>query len=181
MASIKGINIVIGSDTTGLQVALKDVNKHSREIASELKQVERLLKFNPQNTELLAQKQALLAEQVDNTRQKLETLKAAQEQVNEQFKKGEISVEQHRAFQRELVKTESQLKNYEQQLRQATLQADTFAAKTTEMGEKLSKVGQRMSEVGKTLSTRLTAPLAAMGAVAGKAAIDFESAFAGVA
>ena len=180
MASIKGINIVIGSDTTGLQAALKDVNKHSREIASELKQVERLLKFNPQNTELLAQKQALLAEQVDNTRQKLETLKAAQEQVNEQFKKGEISVEQHRAFQRELVKTESQLKNYEQQLRQATLQADTFAAKTTEMGEKLSKVGQRMSEVGKTLSTRLTAPLAAMGAVAGKAAIDFESAFAGV-
>src|SRR5690554_2498637 len=101
---IKGITIEIGGNTQPLNKALEDVNKKSKSIQSELKQVERLLKLDPKNTELLAQKQKLLGDAVENSREKLDRLRATQEQVNEQFKKGEISEEQYRAFQREVVK-----------------------------------------------------------------------------
>src|SRR5699024_12049157 len=86
--------------------ALKDVNKESRDIQRELRDVDRLLRFNPKNTELLAQKKKLLAQQVEVTRKRLDKLKGAQEQVTEAFKKGEISEEQYRAFQREITETE---------------------------------------------------------------------------
>ena len=180
-ATIKGITVQIGSDTTGLQAALSDVNKHARDIQSELRQVERLLKFNPHDTELLAQKQQLLADQVENTRKKLDTLKTAQEQVNEQFKKGEISEEQHRAFQRELIKTEDQLRSYEAQLKKVNIQSADFVAKAGEIGSKLQDIGGKLTDVGKKWSMHVTAPLTALGVISTKSAIDFESAFAGVA
>jgi len=162
--SIRGINVVIGSDTTGLSKALKDVNKNARDIASELRQVERLLKFNPKDTTLLAQKQKLLADQVENTKEKLNRLKAAQEQVNEQFKKGEISQGQYRAFERELIKTESQLKHFESQLKSSTSASEQFAKKMQEVGSRLKSAGEKMSSVGKSLSTKLTAPILGVGA-----------------
>src|SRR5699024_692238 len=102
--------------TTGLDKALEGVNKRSRDIQKELREVERLLKFNPGNTELVAQKQKLLADRVSETRDKLDQLKGAQEEVTAAFKRGEISEEQYRAFQREIVETESKLKQYESQL-----------------------------------------------------------------
>ena len=181
MAKIKGITVQIGADTTGLDAALKDVNKTSREISKELREVERLLKFNPHNTEVLAQKQKLLADQVENAREKLSRLKDVQAQVNQQFQEGKISEEQYRAFQRELIKTESQLREYEKALKEVNLQNHEFNQRMQEMGEKLQDVGKQLTDVGKTLSTRLTVPLAALGGVAAKSAIDFESAFAGVA
>jgi TP901 family phage tail tape measure protein len=180
VAKIKGITVRIGADTTGLDAALKDVNKTSREISKELREVERLLKFNPHDTEVLAQKQKLLTDQVENTRAKLQQLRDVQDQVNEQFKKGEIGEEQYRAFQRELIKTESQLKSYEKQLRAVNLQNHEFNQKMQELGEKLQKAGERLTDVGKSLTTRVTAPLTALGGLATKTAIDFESAFAGV-
>jgi len=103
--SIRGINIVISGETTGLQKALADVNKQSKDIQSELKQVEKLLKLDPGNTELLAQKQKLLSDAVAATGEKLNRLRAAQEQVNQQFARGEINEGQYRAFQREIVAT----------------------------------------------------------------------------
>ena len=111
---IKGITIELGADTTGLDQALKKVNKTAESTATELKQVERMLKFDPSNTELLAQKQAILADQISNTSQKLEVLKTAQSQVQEKFDKGEIGAEQYRAFQRELINTESYLKSLQE-------------------------------------------------------------------
>lgn len=178
--TIKGIHVKIGAETTGLQAALKDVNQNARDIASELRQVERLLKFNPHDTELLAQKQQLLAKQVENTREKLDRLKAAQEQVNEQFQKAEISEEQYRAFQRELIKTESQLEYYEKQLKSTTAATNEFVQKTKEAGDKLQNIGKKMTDVGKNLSMKLTAPIVGLGTLATKAAVDFETAFAGV-
>ena len=178
--TIKGIHVKIGADTTGLQAALKDVNQNARDIASELRQVERLLKFNPHDTELLAQKQQLLAQQVENTREKLDRLRTVQEQVNEQFKQGEISEGQYRAFQRELIKTESQLKSYEKQLKSTTAETNEFVQKTKEAGDKLQNIGKKMTEVGKNLSMKLTAPIVGLGTLATKAAVDFETAFAGV-
>jgi len=166
---IKGITIEIGGDTQKLNKALEDVNKKTRDVQSELRQVERLLKLDPGNTELLAQKQKLLAEAVDNSREKLDRLKTAQEQVNEQFKKGEISEEQYRAFQREVVKAEQELEKFEKQLRETGLTAE-------QVGKKLQDAGQKMTGIGKDLSLKVTAPIVAAGAASFKMAADLQDA-----
>ena len=83
MAKIKGITIEIGGNTQPLNKALSDVNKKSKDLQSELRQVDKLLKLDPKNTELLAQKQKLLAEAVQNSKEKLDRLKTTQQQVNE--------------------------------------------------------------------------------------------------
>lgn len=178
--TIKGINVVISADTTALSKALSDVNKKSRDIQSELKQVERLLKFDPSNTEILAQKHKLLADAIQNTQEKLNRLRTVQEQVNEQFARGEISEGQYRAFQREVAKTEQELKKLETQLKGMEPAVKSLGERMQEAGEKMKKAGEKMSDAGKKLSVGVTAPIAAIGTVATKAAIDFESAFAGV-
>jgi len=192
--TIKGINVVIGTDTTGLSKALSDVNKRSKDIQSELKQVEKLLKLDPSNTELLAQKQKLLSDAIANTREKLDRLRAVQEQVNEQFARGEISEGQYRAFQREVVKTEQELASLEKrlesvhpdvqqfgdELEDAGQQAKTAGDRFKEAGDKLKSAGEAMTNAGKKLSVGVTAPIVGLGTVATKAAVDFESAFAGV-
>lgn len=117
--AIKGITIKIGGDTTELGKALESVNKQSDTLSEELREVNRMLKFDPENTELLAQKQKLLAGQVDNTKEKLEKLKEAERQVQEQFARGEVSEAQVRALRREIIKTEGQLQSYEEQAKEA--------------------------------------------------------------
>jgi phage-related minor tail protein len=107
---IKGITIEIGGDTVGLDKALKDVNKQSNSLKSELKDVERLLKFDPGNAEAAAQKQKLLADQINVTADRLQYLKDAQKQVEDQFQKGSISEQQYRNFRREIEFTEGSLK-----------------------------------------------------------------------
>lgn len=174
--TIKGINVVIGSDTTGLSAALADVNKSSREIQGELSKVERLLKFNPKDTQLLAQKQKLLGDQVAVTREKLDSLKNAQAQVNEQFKKGDITEGQYRAFQREVIETESKLKHYENQLKEVTKAKNTLGQKLEEVSGKLKGFSDKASKIGKDLTTKVTAPIVGAGAVAFKMAADMQDA-----
>ncbi len=167
--TIKGINVVIGAETTGLSKALGDVNKKSKDIQSELKQVEKLLKLDPTNTELVAQKQKLLTDAVANTQEKLDRLRTAQEQVNEQFTRGDISEGQYRAFQREVAATEQELKRLEGQLVETGKKAD-------QLGERLSTAGDKMKSAGEKMSVGLTAPIAAGGAVMLKGAMDAEAA-----
>lgn len=168
--NIKGITIEIGGDTQKLNKALEDVNKKSKSIQSELKQVEKLLKLDPKNTELLAQKQKLLAEAVANSKEKLDRLKAAQEQVNKQFQKGEISEEQYRAFQREVAKAEQELAGFEKQLK-----STSEASKT--LGEKMKDAGEKMKNVGDTMTKYVTVPLAAASAGAAAMGKTFDDAF----
>ena len=106
---IKGITVEIGGDTTKLQTALQGVNKEIKNTQSQLKDVEKLLKLDPGNTELLAQKQRLLSDAIGETKEKLETLKTAAAQANEALSKGEISKDQYDALQRELIATEEEL------------------------------------------------------------------------
>ncbi len=113
--TIKGITVQIGGNTGPLNKALGDVDKTSRGLQNELRQVEKLLKLDPTNTELLAQKQKLLADSVDNTKSKLNALKEAEKQVQEQVKQGKISEEQYRAFQREVASTEIKMNSLESQ------------------------------------------------------------------
>ncbi|GGA56408.1 hypothetical protein GCM10007416_32000 [Kroppenstedtia guangzhouensis] len=113
---IQGITIELDGETKGLDKALSDVNKRSRSLQQELRDVDRLLKFDPGNVEALAQKQQLLTQQIENTTERLNRLKSAQSQVEKQFKRGEIGEAQYRAFRREIQYTETQLKKFEKQL-----------------------------------------------------------------
>ena len=116
--SIKGITVEINGEAKGLLNAIRDIEKNSRGLNSELRQVNNALKLDPKNTTLLAQKTQLLSEAVTEARKKLEVLKSTQEQVNKQFERGEISAEQYRAFQREIISTERALTNLHTQQRQ---------------------------------------------------------------
>lgn len=144
---IKGITIDIGGNTAPLNKALADVNKTSRNLQNELKQVDKLLKLDPKNTELLAQKQKLLSEAIGNTKEKLETLKEAEKQAQQQFQNGEISEEQYRALQREIIKTEEELKALEKAAEQSNGTLDKVAEVAGKVGEKSEEIGKKMLPV----------------------------------
>jgi TP901 family phage tail tape measure protein len=185
---IKGITIEIDGSTTGLQKALSSVNTQTYKLQSELRDTERLLKFNPGNTELLAQKQRILAAQVETTKNKLNQLKDAQVQVNRQFAEGKISDAQYRGFQRELTSTESKLKDVEGQLKVADreLNANGTAAKQLARDYKKSfddakqssnNAFDSMKNVGAG-ATAAGAGIAAGFGFAVKSAADFDQAMA---
>lgn len=110
---IKGITIEIGGDTTALSKALSGVNKEINSTQKQLRDVERLLKLDPGNVTLLEQKQRLLADSVEQTKQKLDSLKSAEKQVQQQFAQGKVSQAQYDALQREIVATEADLRKAE--------------------------------------------------------------------
>lgn len=110
---IKGITIEIGGDTTALSKALSGVNKEISTTQKQLRDVERLLKLDPGNVTLLEQKQRLLADSVEQTKQKLDSLKNAEKQVQQQFAQGKVSQAQYDALQREIVATEADLRKAE--------------------------------------------------------------------
>lgn len=171
MASrIQGITVEIGGDTTKLQNALKGVNGQIKSTQSQLKDVNKLLKLDPGNTELLAQKHKLLAEAVSETKEKLATLKTAAEQANTALANGEISKEQYDALQREIVETEQDLKNLETQANQSA----TAVQKIAVTGEKLKTVGDNISSAGQKLLP-VTAGVTALGTASVTTAANFES------
>lgn len=110
---IKGITIEIGGDTTGLSKALAGINKEISNTQKQLKDVDRLLKLDPGNVTLIEQKQRLLASSIDQTKQKLDALKAAEKQVQQQFAEGKATQAQYDALQREIIATESDLRKAE--------------------------------------------------------------------
>jgi len=163
-SNIRGIKIEIGASTTGLQKALEGVNKKSRDLQKELRQVEKLLNMDPGNTELLAQKQELLAEAVENSAEKLQTLKDAQAQVDAQFARGEISNEQYRAFGREVAKAEQELNNFERQLEETGGAAKNTGIDIDKMNESLKNTGDKVKGAGEKFAP---ASAAAAGLLAG--------------
>ena len=173
---IQGITVEIGGDTTKLQTALKGVNTEIRNTQSQLKDVDKLLKLDPGNTELLAQKHRLLGDAVKETKEKLETLKTAAEQANTALANGEITQSQYDGLQREIAETEAKLKSLEEQANQSA----TALQKISATGEKLQSVGNTISGVGTKLLP-VTGAVAAAGTAAVKTAADFESGMSKVA
>ena len=167
---IKGITVEIGGDTTKLQTALKGVNSSIKDTQSQLRDVEKLLKLDPGNTELLAQKHRLLGEAVAGTKEKLETLKTAAEQANTALANGEITQDQYDALQREIIETERNLRELENQANQSA----TALQKISATGEKLKTVGDNMSSAGEKLLP-VTAGVTALGTAAVSTAANFES------
>ncbi|MEO3687160.1 phage tail tape measure protein [Lactococcus lactis] len=148
---ISGITIAIGADTTGVTNGLKDIGKQSNSVNSELRDVERLLKLNPNNVELVAQKQQLLSKQVELTTKKLDGLKGAQADVDRQFKSGDIGEEQYRAFQREVVATEGRLDHYKQSLKDVESSSGEAGNATKGLGGKFDELGQSVEDVGEAV------------------------------
>ena len=173
---IKGITVEIGGDTTKLSKALESVNKNIKNTQTQLKDVEKLLKLDPTNTELLSQKHKLLADAVSATKDKLSTLKIAAEQANTALANGEISQQQYDALQREIVETE-------QELRRLQTEADktnTAFAKIGAADEVMQNVGNKISGAGEKLMP-ITAGVTALGTLAVKTGADFDSAMSKVA
>ena len=152
---IKGITIEIGGETTGLQNALKDVNKRSNDLTKELKDVERLLKFDPGNVEALAQKQKLLTQQIENTTEKLDKLKAAEQQVQAQFQNGKISEEQYRAFRREIEFTQGSLDGLKNKLGNMKSEQENVASSTRQLETLFSATGKSVDDFAGALGNRL--------------------------
>ncbi len=177
MASrIQGITVEIGGDTTKLSTALSKVNKEIRDTQSQLKDVNKLLKLDPGNAELMAQKQRLLSQAVSETKEKLDALKLAGQQANEALAKGEISQSQYDALQREIIETEHALRDLERQAEQSSVALQKIGA----AGEKLQNVGSAIEGVGHKLMP-VTAAVGGLSAAAVKVASDFDSAMSQVA
>ncbi|MBC1817255.1 phage tail tape measure protein [Listeria seeligeri] len=153
---IQGITIELDGDTKGLNSALKSVNSQSTKLTSELKDVEKLLKFNPGNVEALAQKQQLLTKQIETTTQKLDQLRQAESQVEAQFNSGEIGEEQYRAFRREIEYTEGALNGYKGQLNNAQLEQEKLGQNTKRINTLFEATGSSVDDFADILGGRLT-------------------------
>lgn len=168
---IRGITIELGADTSGLNKALTDVNKEIGQTQRELRDVEKLLKMDPGNTELLAQKQRMLADRVSETKDKLETLKAAQADIEQAYRNGDIDQGQYEAFQREIISCENELK----QLEKDAAAANVTVQKIANAGEGLKKFGSGVSDVGKSLTRNVTVPMVGLGGAIIKTTADFDA------
>lgn len=167
---IKGLTVEIGGDTTQLGKALESVNKKSGELSSELRDIDRLLKFDPENTELLAQRQKVLADTIENTAEKLETLREAERQVQRQFERGEVSEEQVRALQREIIATEGQLEHYREEAKKATKATDDLGDEADDTGGRFEGMGGKLANVAKAgLGAVVAGTGAAIGALVASA------------
>ena len=158
---IRGITVEIGGDTTKLSKALEGVNKNIKNTQTQLKDVEKLLKLDPTNTELISQKQKLLADAVSSTSDKLKTLKTASEQANQALANGDITQGQYDALQREIIETENEL----QRLQTEAAKTNTALSKIGEAGAVLEKAGDKISGAGEKLLP-ITAGVAALGTTA---------------
>ena len=158
---IKGITVEIGGDTTGLDKALKGVNSTIKSTQSQLRDVNRLLKLDPSNAKLLAQKQQLLQKEISETSEKLNALKEADKQAKIQLENGELGQDKYDALQREIIETENNLKALEEEAKKVP---SALSVSMKEAGDKIKEVGDKTTEVGKGLSTHVTAPIVAIGA-----------------
>ena len=173
---IKGITVEIGGDTTGLDKALKSVNTSIKSTQSALKDVNRLLKLDPSNTELLSQKQRLLKDAIGATKEKLDSLKVAQEQAKQQLENGELGQDKYDALQREIVETEEELRR----LQQEAATTSTALSKIDVAGQKMEAVGNSIAGAGKKMMG-VTTVIGGVGVAAVKTAADFDSAMSQVA
>lgn len=173
---IRGITIELGADTSGLSKALTGVNSEIGKTQKALKDVERLLKLDPHNTELMEQKQRLLSDRIGETETKLKALKEAQKQVGEELKRTGEGQEQYDALQREIISCTNELKELEKQADRSSVAMQKISA----AGESLKKTGDKISSVGQALMPLSTAA-AGIGAGIIKTTADFDASMSKVA
>ena len=180
---IAGITIKIGAETQELTAAIRKFEKQINTSKNALKDVNKLLKGDPKNTDLLTQKQKLLTESIDGTKKKLEEEKKALEQLKAGPQTDE-TIRQQENLTREIADTEQQLKSLESEYKQfgsvSQQQAKVAAEAMKETGKKIQDAGQGIKDVGSAMTRNVTVPVATGFAASAKAAIDWETAFTGV-
>lgn len=156
---IKGITVEIGGDTTGLDKALRGVNSSITKTQSALNDVNKLLKLDPSNTVLVAQKQQLLSQAVSQTSDKLEALESAQEQVTAAFQKGDIGQEKYQAFQREVEETRGKLNQYKNDLSSLQTEQDRLSSNTARLEKLFSSTGTQVDDYADVLGSKLVSAI----------------------
>ena len=167
MASrISGITIEIDGNTTPLQQSLSKVNRSIKTTQTALKDVDKLLKLNPGNTDLLRQKQQLLATAINDTKKKLDTEKEALAQLASQDQTPEVTA-QMQTLQRQIIEDENELKRLQDEAKSfgsvAKQQFEAAAESVKAVGEKVSEAGDKIKGFGEGMTKNVTAPLAAVG------------------
>ncbi|CVI65292.1 Phage-related minor tail protein [Clostridiales bacterium CHKCI001] len=156
MASrIKGITVEIGGDTSGLEKSLAAVNNSIKKTQSQLRDVNNLLKLDPSNTILLAQKQELLQSAIGDTEKKLETLEQAQEDVTKAFERGDLGKDQYMAFQREVEETRGTLNRYKADLSGLQSEQERLVSNTERLNKLFVATGSNVDDYADVLGSRL--------------------------
>lgn len=151
--TIKGMTIEIGGNTTPLEQALKSVNKEIKGTQNELNQVNKLLKLDPKNVDLLKQKQQILGEQIGHTTTKLDALKQAQKQLDaEMAKGGDVNQQEYRKLQREIATTESSLKKLKEQNKENNKELQNASSHLVKFAEGLKNVAEKTKPALKALT-----------------------------
>lgn len=166
---IAGITLEIGGDTTKLQASLKGVDAQLRNMRGGLRDVDRLLKFNPTSTQLITQKQQLLKQSIEQTKGRLEQLKQAQAQMD--AKGVDKNSDQYQRLQREIIATEGKLKNLEKEYAKV---ASVTGVQMQAVGQKMKDLGSKITETGQAITKNLTGPIVAMGAASVAAFADVD-------
>ena len=156
----------------GLQRAMQDVNSRMKDTQDNLKEVDRLLKLDPGNAEMLAQKQNLLRDAIGQTKEKLEQLKEADRIAKEQLESGDLGKEDYDALQREIVETEEQLKSLQKEAKDF---GSVVGQELRAAGDKISGVGDKISGAGEKMTKSVTVPVVGVGTAVTKIAMDFEA------
>lgn len=156
---IKGITVEIGGDTTGLDKALRGVNSSITKTQSALNDVNKLLKLDPSNTVLVAQKQQLLSQAVSQTSDKLEALESAQEQVAAAFQRGDIGQDKYQAFQREVEETRGKLNQYKNDLSSLQTEQDRLSSNTARLEKLFSSTGTQVDDYADVLGSKLVSAI----------------------
>lgn len=156
---IKGITVEIGGDTTGLDKALRGVNSSITKTQSALNDVNKLLKLDPSNTVLVAQKQQLLSQAVSQTSDKLEALESAQEQVTVAFQRGDIGQDKYQAFQREVEETRGKLNQYKNDLSSLQTEQDRLSSNTARLEKLFSSTGTQVDDYADVLGSKLVSAI----------------------
>lgn len=156
---IKGITVEIGGDTTGLDKALRSVNSSITKTQSALNDVNKLLKLDPSNTVLVAQKQQLLSQAVSQTSDKLEALESAQEQVTAAFQRGDIGQDKYQAFQREIEETRGKMNQYKNDLSSLQTEQDRLSSNTARLEKLFSLTGTQVYDYADVLGSKLVSAI----------------------
>lgn len=168
--NIKGITIQFDADITPFDKAIQNMEKNISKFDKELRQINNALKFNPTSVDLWRQKQQVLTQKIEETRNKLQSLKDQQAAMDAAGV--DKNSEEYRKLQREIIETEGKLKTFNAQLK-AIGNADLRA-----LGEKFKKIGDQITKAGEAMSKYITAPIVGGFTASAKAALTYGDAIA---